>query len=254
MKRGATMLAREQQLTKAFVQLADTLVSDYDVTDLLHGLSEHCVDLLQASSAGLLLTDNRGNLQLLASSTEATRLLELFQLQTDEGPCLDCFRTGKPVEVPDLAAAVDRWPRFTPAALDNGYAAVHALPLRLRTETIGALNLFGATTGSIPADDLRVAQALADVATIGILQERAIHHSEIIIEQLQGALNSRIIIEQAKGVLAQQANIDMDEAFRRLRSQSRKTNTRLTMVARDLIEGTLDASAIATDPLRDSRS
>jgi transcriptional regulator with GAF, ATPase, and Fis domain len=190
---------------------------------------------------GLLLTDNRGNLQLLASSTEATRLLELFQLQTDEGPCLDCFRTGNPVAVPDLAAATDRWPRFTPAALDNGYAAVHALPLRLRTETIGALNLFSTTTDSIPADDLRVAQALADVATIGILQERAIHHSELIIEQ-------------AKGVLAQQANIDMDEAFRRLRRQSRKTNTRLTTVARRLIEGELDATAIAADPLRRSRS
>jgi transcriptional regulator with GAF, ATPase, and Fis domain len=237
-------MAREQQLTDAFVDLADTLVSDYDVTDLLHSLAEHCVDILGAAAAGILLSDQRGSLQQMASSSERARLLELFQLQTNEGPCLEAFSTGSLVAVPDLAAAADRWPRFAAGAAEAGYAGVHALPLRLRTDTIGALNLFTTTSGPLPATDLRVAQALADVATIGILQERAIARSEVLVEQLQGALNSRITIEQAKGVLATHANIGMDEAFARLRSHSRATNTRLTQIATNLINGTLAAADI----------
>ncbi len=238
-------MAREQELTGAFVDLADTLVSDYDVADLLHSLAEHCVSLLDAASAGILLTDQRGTLQLLASSSEQTRLLELFQLQSAEGPCLDAFDSGRMVVVPDLAAEAARWPKFAPAALQAGYVGVHALPLRLRSETIGALNLFTTNPVAFPDDDLRVAQALADVATIGILQERAIARSEILIEQLQGALNSRIIIEQAKGVLAASAGIDTDEAFRRLRDYSRSTpNARLAQVARAIVEGTLRVDAL----------
>ncbi len=237
-------MAREEQLSRAFVDLADTLVSDYDVTDLLHSLAEHSVGLLDAASAGILLTDQRGKLQLLASSSEQTRLLELFQLQAAEGPCLDAFSTGQMVAIPDLADTADRWPKFTPAALTAGYAAVHALPLRLRTETIGALNLFTATPGALPEDELRVAQALADVATIGILQERSITRSEVLIEQLQGALNSRIIIEQAKGVLAAWGRIDPDEAFNRLRHYSRSTNTRLAKVAHDIVDGNLLPNAL----------
>jgi transcriptional regulator with GAF, ATPase, and Fis domain len=234
-------MAREQQLTNAFVGLADTLVSDYDVTDLLHSLADHCTDLLHAVAAGILLTDQRGNLQLMASSSEQARLLELFVLQAEEGPCLDAFNTGSLVAVPDLSAATERWPRFAAAAAAVGYASVNALPLRLRDQTIGALSLFIGTTQALPEADLRVAQALADVATIGILHERAMTRSEVLIEQLQGALNSRIVIEQAKGVLAAHAGLDMNEAFDRLRSYARSTNTRLAEVARALIDGSLTA-------------
>jgi transcriptional regulator with GAF, ATPase, and Fis domain len=237
-------VARERELTQAFVELADTLVTGYDVADLLYGLVEHCVSLLDAAAAGIMLADQRGGLQVMAASTERTRLLELFQLQNDEGPCLDCFRTGQLVAVPDLTVVADRWPRFAAAARQEGYAAVHALPLRLREQIIGALNLFSGQPGDLPIDDLPVAQALADVATIGILHERAIHHHETLIEQLQGALNSRIIIEQAKGVLAEHGGLDMDQAFHRLRGYSRNTNTGLARAARDLIDGHLDPAAI----------
>ena len=204
---------RESRLLEAFVQLADTLVDDYDVADMLHELLSYCVRLLHAAAAGLLLSDQRGNLQVLASSTEQTRLLELFQLQNNEGPCLDCVRTGEPVLVDDLAAAADRWPRFVPQALGNGFAAVHAVPMRLRRETIGALNLFNREPGAMPPEDLLAARALADTATIGILQERAIHRGEVLTEQLQAALNNRITIEQAKGVLAHAGNLDMEQSF-----------------------------------------
>lgn len=241
-------MAREEQLTDAFVQLADTLVSEFDVTELLHGLVEHCVDLLDVAAAGILLSDQRGALQLVASSNEQSRLLELFQLQADDGPCLEAFSTGAVVAVPDLPAAAGRWPAFVPAAAAAGFGGVHALPMRLRLETIGAMNLFTTAGGQALGDkDLRVAQALADVATIGILQERAITRSEVLVEQLQGALNSRVIIEQAKGIIAQHSRIEVDQAFGLLREHSRNTNTRLADVARNLISGDLDPGSITTE-------
>lgn len=237
---------RELPLTRAFVELADTLVADYDVADLLHLLAEHCVNLLDAAAAGLLLSDQRGDLQVLASSTEATRLLELFQLQADEGPCVDCYRNAAPVLVPDLAAETDRWPSFAPRAAEAGFRSVHAVPMRLRDQTIGAMNLFGTVVGTMPEGDLRVAQALADIATIGILQERTIHHTTMVTEQLQTALNSRITIEQAKGVLAQASGpgMDMGAAFTALRDYSRNTNTRLSEVAVNLVTGSLAPGSV----------
>ncbi len=237
-------MARERDLADAFVDLADTLASDYDVTDLLYRLVEHSVTLLDAAEAGLLLTDQRGSLHVMASSDERTRLLELFQLQADEGPCLECYRTGEPVAVPDLREAIERWPRFAPAAIGEGYAAVHAVPLRLREEVIGALNLFSTHPGELPDDGLQVARALAAAATIGILHERAAHRREEVIGQLEGALNSRIVIEQAKGVLAERGGVEMDEAFRRLRAHARDTNTRLAQVARDVVDGSHDAESV----------
>jgi GAF domain-containing protein len=172
------------------------------VIDFLHVLTGRCVELLGVSAAGLLLTDQEGALQVVAASSERTRLLELFQIQTDQGPCLDCFRTGQPVSVADVPAA-GRWPRFTAAAAEVGFAAVHALPMRLRDEIIGALNLLASSRDTWGRERLRVGQALADVATIGLLQQRAIHRRDILAEQLQTALNSRVLIEQAKGVLAE---------------------------------------------------
>ncbi|MDX6309445.1 MAG: hypothetical protein QOI06_2491 [Nocardioidaceae bacterium] len=238
-------MSREEDLTQAFVELADTLVGDFDVADLLHRLVQHVADLLDVDAAGLLLNDHRGNLQLLASSTEATRLLELFQLQSDEGPCLDCFHTGRQVAVPDLQAVVDRWPRFVPAARECGYLAVHALPMRLREDTIGALNLFSASVGAMPPRDVQVAQALADVATVGILQERAARHREIIVEQTQAALNARVTIEQAKGLLAS-SGLGMEAAFESMRQYAESGGYRLADTARNLVEGRLRPSEVTS--------
>lgn len=235
---------REARLLQAFVQMADTLVDDYDVADVLHQLVEHCAELLDAAAAGLLLSDQRGGLQVLASSTEQTRLLELFQLQANEGPCLECFRTGEPVLVPDLTAATKRWPRFAPEAVREGFASVHAVPLRLRGDTIGALNLFGHTPGPLAEQDVRVARALADTATIGILQERAIRRAEVLTEQLQTALNNRITIEQAKGVLAQTGNLDMNQAFQALRAYGHNHGFRLSDIAHQLVTGSLDSREV----------
>lgn len=195
--------------------MADTLVADYDAVEVLHRLVEYCVELLDAAAAGLLLADQRGSLQVLASSTEGIRLLELFHLQTNEGPCMDAYRTGERILVDDLAAASARWPTFAPQAVKDGFASVHALPLRLRGEVIGALNLFGHHTGPLTPADLRVAQALADTATIGIFQERTIRRGEVLTEQLQTALNSRVIIEQAKGVLSHAADPRHGRGFHR---------------------------------------
>jgi transcriptional regulator with GAF, ATPase, and Fis domain len=228
-------MAREQNLAAAFVDLADTLVSDYDVADLLHRLVEHTVRLLDAAEVGLLLSDQRGSLHVMASTNEKTKLLELFQLQADEGPCLDSYHSGLAVAVEDLTEEVARWPRFAPVALSEGYVAVHAFPMRLREITIGALNLFNTRAGALPEDDRHVAQALADVATIGLLQERAIHHNDELVAQLEGALASRVVIEQAKGVLAEQGGLDMDAAFQVLRAHARNTNRRLAEVANDVV-------------------
>ena len=227
----------EVQLADVFVEMADTLVDDFDVIEFLHVLTERCVQLLGVSAAGLLLTDGQDTLQLVAASSERTRLLELFQLQTDQGPCVDCFRTGQPVSVADVPSA-GRWPRFTAAAAEVGFAAVHALPMRLRDQVIGALNLFDTNPGALDEGRLRVGQALADVATIGLLQERAIRHRDVLTEQLQSALSSRILIEQAKGVLAERLHVDMANAFVVLRGGARNQNRRLTELAQAVVDGT----------------
>jgi len=193
------------------------MVVGFDVIDFMHMLTNRSVQLLDVSAAGLLLADPRGELRVVAASSEAARLLELFQIQNDEGPCLECFRSGRPVQVADLAVVAHRWPQFAPAAGQAGFAAVQALPMRLREQVIGALNLFRATPGVFDPADIRVGQALADVATISLLQERNMRHSDTLNEQLQTALNSRVIIEQAKGKLAERLGLDMDQAFSLLR-------------------------------------
>src|ERR1700722_15025322 len=227
-----------QLLSETFVELTDTMVADFDVIDFLHVLTDRSVQLLEVSAAGLLLADPRGELRGVAASSEAARLLELFQLQSDQGPCLDCFRAGQPVDSGDLAAAAQRWPRFAPAAQQAGFAAVQALPMRLRDQVIGALNLFRASPGALPPADVRVGQALADVATISLLHERSMRHSDTLNEQLRTALNSRVIIEQAKGKLAERLSIDTDQAFSILRSAARNRNLRLADLAQAFIDGT----------------
>ena len=226
----------DRRLVETFVDLADTLVDDFDVIDFLHVLVERCVELLDVDAAGLLLADQHGHLQLIASSNDQVRLLELFQLQNDQGPCLDAFNTGAQVSNADLTADAP-WPRFSAAATAAGFAAVDALPMRLRREVVGALNLFRSRPGELNDLTLRTARALADVATIGILQERSIRHHEVLTEQLQTALNSRVIIEQAKGLIAERLSLDMNGAFALLRDYARSRNLKLSAVARAVITG-----------------
>jgi GAF domain-containing protein len=235
-----TVPTREQALAETFVRLADTMVDDYDVVDLLDQLVNACVHVLGVTAAGLLLDDQKGNLALVASSSNETRLLELFVLQSNEGPCLDCVRTGIPVSSGDLDQEADRWPSFVPAARSAGFRSVAAMPLRLRDQTIGGLNLFMDTPHLVPDADRRLAQALADVATIGILQQRSLHRSHVLSEQLQNALTSRIAIEQAKGVLAERNGLTMDAAFEALRRHARDHNLKITAVAHDVVNARLD--------------
>jgi len=228
-----------ERLAKVFVEVADTLVDEFDLIEFLHMLADRVAGLVDASSVGLLLADQRGQLQFMAASEESVKLLELFQLQNDEGPCLDAFRTAQPVVNADLRTAAGRWPRFAPRATADGFRSVHAFPLRLRTEVIGALNVFGDDVGNVLDDtDVQIVQALADIAAIGLLQERAIRRGEILTEQLQGALNTRVVIEQAKGAVAQARGISVDEAFTTIRNYARSNNRRLSDLAR----------AIVTDP------
>jgi GAF domain-containing protein len=229
---------REHTLTQAFVSIANSLVDGVDVVDLLSGLTTDCARLLDVASAGLLLADGHGVLHVLAASSERTRDLEMFQLQRDQGPCLDCYSTGVPVEVDDLAAQVQRWPVFVPAALDAGFASVHAVPLRLRDTVLGALNLFGTEVGPLRSDDLDLAQALAHVASIALVAERAASDKETINQQLQTALTSRITIEQAKGILA------MEQSFAVLRRYCRDHNQRLSAVAKSVVSRELPAAQL----------
>ncbi|WP_245651608.1 GAF and ANTAR domain-containing protein [Streptosporangium amethystogenes] len=224
-----------RRTAQTFVELADTLVVGFDVIDFLQTLAERCVDLLDVDAAGILLADPRGSLTLVAASTEQARLLELFQLQDEEGPCLDCYYSGQPVTCSDLAAHPQQWPRFAAEAHRAGFAAVQAFPLRLRDQVLGAMNLFSATTKAASLDHASLAQALADVATIGITHERTLRQHQLVTEQLQHALNSRIVIEQASGTLAERGQIPIAEAFALLRAYARNHNQRLSAVARQVI-------------------
>jgi hypothetical protein len=224
-------------LSDTFVELADTLVAGFDIIDFLQMLTERSVLLLEVTAAGVLLADPRGVLRVAAASSEEVRLLELFQLQSDEGPCLDCYHSAQPTGAADLAAAHQKWPRFAAAGLEAGFRSVQAVPMRLRNEAVGALNLFSVGSGEMSQQSLRMGQALADVATIGLLHERSIRRGDTLNEQLQAALNSRVIIEQAKGRLAERLGLTMDAAFAALRAQARNNNQRITEVARHVING-----------------
>ena len=236
-------MSRESLLARTMVELADNLVDDFDVVDLLTTLSDRCVEVLDAASAGIMLATGTGELQLVTASSETMRLVELFELQTEEGPCLDCYRTRRAVGADDLSQAGDRWPQFAPMAVEQGFVAADAIPMRLRRDIVGALNLFRTEVGSLGEDDVVAAQALTDIATIAILQNRSAIEKRDLNAQLQQALSSRVVIEQAKGVIAERRQISADAAFDVIRRHARRHNLRLTDVARRTVEGALDPSA-----------
>ncbi|MBC6494845.1 GAF and ANTAR domain-containing protein [Microbacterium sp. 4-7] len=230
-----TTPTREARLLELFATLADTMVDDYDVVDLLQTLVDACQELLDASDAGILLADPSGELELVASTSEATELVEVIQLAAEAGPCIECFLTGTAVSVPDIAAGSEKWPVFRQAALENGFASIEAIPMRLRNTTIGTLNLLRSDTGSPPPEDLSAARAFADVATIGILHERSLREQESLSSQLQTALNSRVMIEQAKGVVSFTAGVPIPDAFTLMRAFARDRGLRLSEVAERIV-------------------
>jgi GAF domain-containing protein len=240
------MESREEWLARTFVELADSLVAEFDVIDLTSVLVERCSELLGSTEVGLALADSQGRLRVLASTTERMRVLELIEVQNDEGPCRDCYRSGERVLNHRLSETDDSWPSFALQALRAGFQMVHALPLRLRNETIGAMNVFDDEPRELATQDVNLAQALADAATIAILHERAVKRGAQLADQLQGALNSRIVVEQAKGIVAERLQVGMDEAFGLLRGYARSERRRLSDVAVELIDGSLDVTTMSS--------
>ncbi|MGD9701156.1 MAG: GAF and ANTAR domain-containing protein [Acidimicrobiia bacterium] len=237
-------MSREAVLARTMVELADTLVDDFDIVDLLTTLADRCVAVLDIAAAGIMLAGADGELRLMTSSSETMRVVELFELQSQEGPCLDCYRTGSAVVNHDLATSNGRWPRFAPVAVEAGFRAADAIPMRLRGDVIGALNLFRSETGSLSDSDVAVAQALADIATIAILQHRTAVEAQVLNAQLTNALSSRIVVEQAKGMVAEHGQLPMEQAFERLRHHARSHNLLLADLARDIIAGTVDLASL----------
>ncbi|MEA2827347.1 MAG: hypothetical protein QOG43_1786, partial [Actinomycetota bacterium] len=243
-------LSRESLLARTLVELADTLVDDYDVVELLTLLTDRCVDVLDVAAAGLMLVAPDGDLRVMASSSETMRLLELFELQAQEGPCLDCYRTGAPVVNQDLTGAGGRWPHFAAQAHAEGFLSVHALPMRLRGTIIGALNLFRTDRGQMGEADVAAAQSLADVATIALLQHRSVGDTQALNEQLHYALNGRVVIEQAKGIVAERAGIDVDLAFTTVRGHARRHQLRLVDLALAIVVGDQSVEGLDQAPAR----
>jgi len=229
----------QQRLLETFVKLADTLIDDYDVVDLLQVLVDTCRDVLDTTAAGILLADSRGELEVVASTSEASRLVEIMQLSAEQGPCIESYRSGRSVSVPDIEVSKDEWWQFRGSALAQGFRSMDALPLRLRDTTIGTLNLLRSEPGAAPEDTIRAAQAFADVATIGILHERTLRESAILSEQLQAALNSRIVIEQAKGVISHTRGVSIDDAFALMRQYARSHSMGLSIVAARIVDRSL---------------
>jgi GAF domain-containing protein len=244
------VMPRETVLAQTLVELADNLVEHFDVVDLLSLLSSRCVAIMDVTTAGVILAAPSGRLQVVASSSDAMRILELFELEAEEGPCMDCYRTGEPIINVDLPAA-DRWPRFSALATAEGVRSVHALPMHLRGRTIGAFNLFRSTHGLLDDADVVVAQALADVATIAILQHESAANAQLLNDQLSQALHSRVVIEQAKGRVSEATGVDMEQAFMRLRRHARNHGTPLGSICRDIAEGTLHPQSL--DPMMPDR-
>jgi GAF domain-containing protein len=236
--------AREDDIVASFVSMAGSLTQGHDVNELLGQLAADCARLLDVSAVGLLLADPRGALHVVAASSERVADLEAFQVQREQGPCNTCYLDGRPVSVPDLAAASAQWPDFADVAAKAGVASVHAVPMRLRDDVVGALNLFGSRPGPLNEADLRLAQALADVATIALIQDRAAADRDLVNAQLQHALDSRVLLEQAKGVLSYSGDLDMAAAYAALRRYARDHNIKLTELSRALVTRAVPAAVV----------
>lgn len=246
---AAKHISRESQLARTLVELADTLVADFDIVELLTLLTGRCVEVLGVAAAGIMLLGPDGDLRVLASSSETMRMLELFEIQTSEGPCLDAYRNGRTAAIGDLAESDGGWPSFSKEALASGFRSVQAIPMRLRGSVLGALNLFHTVPGLMPELDVEIAQAFADVATIAILQQRASLEAQVLNEQLAVALNSRIAIEQAKGILAERMNCDMEQSFAFLRNHARRSNQALSALAEAVVSGKVDLKSFGSKPI-----
>ena len=238
--------AREAQVLEAVWTLVDSLLDDFDIVELLTDLTERCATLLDVASAGLLLADPRGQLHVMAATTDRTEEIELLQLQADEGPCLDCYLSGRPVSIADLDDAADRWPQFVSAARASGFSSVHAVPMRAAGSVLGALGLFGTRSGELNEADLLVGRTLAHVASVAIVQEHA-PTSDVVLPHLRSVLASRTVVEQAKGFLCERLDVTLSEAFQLLRRYARQSGRHLTDVARELMSERAARPALVTD-------
>lgn len=236
---------REHRLASTLVQLADTLVDDYDIHDFLQMLTERCAELVDASAVGVLLTDRRGDLKLAAATTQHMRDLELFEMQQQEGPCYEAFQSGQQVIEEDMQNALAHWPRFAPQAMDRGFRSVHAFPLRVRNQTLGALNVFFDRAGPFSEPDILALQALADIAAIGILQQRSVQEASELAGHLQTALDSRVVIERAVGILVERRGVSTHDAFEAIRGYARSNNQRLHAVAQAIVDGAVPPHVVA---------
>ncbi|WP_347757409.1 GAF and ANTAR domain-containing protein [Agrococcus sp. ProA11] len=243
-------MSREARLSESFAMIAHTLATDYDVVQLLHDVMGECIGLLDVQASGLLLKNAHGELELVASTSEAAAFVEIMQLNADAGPCVESLRTGETITLADVTQAPPAWEQFQAAALQHGFCAAHAVPLRAQADTIGAIGLFREQTGELSRADAAAAGALASLAALGILQERTMRSSSVVAAQLQRALDSRVIIEQAKGVLAASADVDIEEAFRILRRHARSSNRKLHEIAREVVARTLRLTASAAGAAR----
>ncbi len=241
------LIAHRNDAAATLVELVDTLVGDFDVIDMLTVLTTRSVELVGAAAAGILLADSNGTLRVIGASNDQAHLLELLQVQNEEGPCLDSYRTGQVVTHPDLTMD-SPWPRFAAVSVTQGYPSVCAVPMRLQELRLGCLNLFMSEPGALPESDVTLAQALADVASIAIMQDQSSRDSAVREAHLQRALDSRIVIEQAKGMIAVHQDVGMDAAFERLRSHARSNNLHLTDVATTLIDGSVSLDALQPQP------
>jgi hypothetical protein len=239
--------SREEWLADTFVELADTLVADFDVVEFLGMMVARCAVLLDGSEVGLAVANRQGRLRVLASSSERMRILELLEVQNEEGPCRDCYLTGDQILNKRVDAAMSEWPHFAPMASEAGFQMLHAVPMRLRGQTIGAINIFDPRLRKLSVHTANMTQAFADVATIGILQERSSKDQMILTAQLAKALDTRVAIEQAKGVLAERLKISMDEGFSLMRGYARSNNLRLSDVAHAVTSGELPSAALVDD-------
>jgi GAF domain-containing protein len=232
------MAEQERTMLEAFVTLADSLVGDYEVNEFLRMLMERCAEVFEVTTAGVMLESADGHLRIAAALSAEMEELEQAEVDNEDGPCHEAYRTGEPVVADDLDTSdvADRWPRVVDRMREMGLKAVYAFPLRLRDDRIGALNLYRAAPGAFRDEDVRLAQAMADVATIGILQVRKLESAEQRAGQLQHALDSRVVIEQAKGIVSARRDVSVDEAFHAIRRHARSHGRNIHEVARSIIE------------------